>query len=246
MAGRRHVGLSRGCAPVRVLLVLLTCLAGTAAAQIGPAGLVIPQPFLVGTVAGAYQSQAAQTNSGTFSSMSFGAASTDRYLVCVCTMSSASTLTSVTIGGVSATTLASLSNSTNQMIVAIAAVPTGTTGNVVLNGFSGSGTMYAAIYSVRGTTRPTSGASSTSASSSFSTTLNVAPGSFVIGTSLWAFNNSTFTWTGVTQDATDNVSTSWWGVASTKSAGGGSALSLGVTQGGAGSNPLAVFVSIPP
>jgi hypothetical protein len=88
--------------------------------------------------------QAASTGSDlttyTFSSQNFGTASSDRYIIVSFTArllanSPAVSISSVTAGGVSATIIAQAQNAitnTNIVCLAIAAVPTGTTGDVVV------------------------------------------------------------------------------------------------------------------
>lgn len=72
----------------------------------------------------------------TFSGQSFGDANPTRHIIVGGTarFSSAATISSITIGGVSATVVAQATESTNLLrtFIAIAAVPTGTSGDIVV------------------------------------------------------------------------------------------------------------------
>lgn len=155
--------------------------------------------FLQGTTS------TADTNSYTFSSQNLGTASSDRYIIvgAVARKAGASaTISSITIGGVSATIVKQQTNTitnTNVSGLAIAAVPTGTTGNIVV---TFSATMLRCAISAYAVTEldsatPYDDASSTSADPSVS--LDIPTDGFAIGMGLTAAA-STATWTGLTED----------------------------------------------
>lgn len=75
----------------------------------------------------------------TFASQNLGTASADRNIVVAATgrQSTAQTITAVTVGGVSATQLGTRGLSQNPLGIWMAAVPTGTTGDIVVT-FSGA------------------------------------------------------------------------------------------------------------
>jgi hypothetical protein len=92
----------------------------------------------------------------TFSSLSFGAAATDRYIVVAVTYlgTSGGSQTTATIGGVSATTLIDrtvLSGGvTSGAAIITAPLPTGTTGDVVVNFSANMLDCAVSVYSVTG------------------------------------------------------------------------------------------------
>lgn len=84
----------------------------------------------------AHSSQEAIQDIYTFSTLSFGTESADRHIIVGVTARAggAFTIDSVTIGGVSATPIASVTSGTdNKAALFIAAVPTGATGDVVVD-----------------------------------------------------------------------------------------------------------------
>ena len=85
--------------------------------------------------------QSSTTGTVTFTGVSFGSViSPQRYIVIsVAWVSSSNTLSSATIGGVSATINAQDNNIAGRTAIIIANVPTGTSGTVILN-FTGSAT----------------------------------------------------------------------------------------------------------
>lgn len=86
----------------------------------------------------------------TFSSQNLGTADANRYIiVAVCARSSDGSdrnLNSVTVGGVSATVNANSMFSGNTVALAVAAVPTGTTGDVVVTFSGGMGNCGIGLY----------------------------------------------------------------------------------------------------
>ena len=91
----------------------------------------------------------------TFSNRAFGAADANRLVIVCGVMRGAGTLTisSITIGGVAATVAVegrNTSNGTTSAFIAYAAVPTGTTGNVVIT-WSGAGAVFQGISIYRAT-----------------------------------------------------------------------------------------------
>jgi hypothetical protein len=103
-----------------------------------------------------YVQESGNQNPITFSSVDFGTEASDRYIIVgYGTRNDSRTINSVTIGGVSATILVQQGDGNTTAGIAIAAVPTGTTGDVVvtLNGTADS--HYLGVWSATGLASPT-------------------------------------------------------------------------------------------
>lgn len=165
------------------------------------------------TAAVSYQTETfdiTNTDTYTFSSQPFGSASSDR-IVIVSVLGyggSASTISSVTIGGVSATIIRQQSTGTTTLGIAAAAVPTGTTGNVVAVFSATKGDCAIAVWS--GTGQITAaGVASGSNTDLSEITLASEVGGFVVAVCM-NINNRTTTWTGATENFDDNFGESEW------------------------------------
>lgn len=158
-----------------------------------------------------YKNSGLTTPNTTFSSVSLGAASTDRAIVCVAASLGGFAqrqISSATINGVSATILvqsisATLDSDDDLNIGMFAAfVPTGTSGDIVIN-YSSSGyeAVSLGVWSVQGmlTLTPVATGVNTTLSG---LTLATAPGGFAIAA---CCNKSlrTTTWSGATEDYDD-------------------------------------------
>jgi hypothetical protein len=138
----------------------------------------------------------------TFNSQAFGSAATDR-IVIVSVMGgngSAGTISSVTIGGVSASILVQVSDANLTGGIAVAAVPTGTTGSVVVNMSTTRGGCAIGIWSATGQVAA-SGVAVGSNTDLAELTLAAEIGGFVIAM-CGNLNSSsrTATWAGVTEN----------------------------------------------
>lgn len=163
--------------------------------------------FLQGAVSTANQT------TYTFSSQNLGTAASDRYIIAAISTTGIAdaqiNVSSVTIGGVSATQVVTNNfNSVSSGLVAlyIAAVPTGTTGNVVVTFDAGCARAGIALYRVTGLGSATASATGQdednegSANPSESTGINVPADGFAIGASFTQNQQSaTAAWTGVTE-----------------------------------------------
>jgi hypothetical protein len=156
-----------------------------------------------GPVTGGFVSSGQVIGSGTVAGLSFGAISADRYLVAVVggIYGGGGSITGVTIGGVAATIVATQINATVDAVIAIAAVPAGASGSVVVTGptFAGGGTQVF-LYALYGVGSATPVATANSAANPSSLPLNGLPGgSFAIaGSEVFGTINS---WTNATQDS---------------------------------------------
>lgn len=153
-------------------------------------------------ITGGFVSAANGNNVASLAGMSFGTVQADRHIVAVIAASITATITSCTIGGITATLAVAALNTTGgahvQNNIYIAAVPTGTSGTVAVGG-AGTGGLAVALYALYGlgSATPTTTASSLANPSTMSLA-SLPAGSFVIaGSEVFNAINS---WSGVTQD----------------------------------------------
>ena len=195
-----------------------------------------------------------QVSISTFEDMDIGAAASDRYVYTVYGFKNDGAVTSVTIGGISATEAITgfNSNVTGELIrIAIwyALVPTGTTATCLFNHSGGTVEKAAlAVYTARGVGNP---ALATDNDNQTIQTANggpfaVPPGGAVIAGSVWGDNSSTL-WSGLTEDS-DMVPSAGDGQVSSASEDfrvGDSSLSISATFGLFENGALAAVVIAP-
>lgn len=183
----------------------------------------------------------------TYSAMSFGAAFAGRVLVaCLgARRNSAASISSVTIGGVTATNVITANNTGGGADIAAiyaAVVPTGTSGDVVV---TYSGTMLRAactLYSLRyvgGITAADTGSDTTLTGSTVSDTLNVPATSAVIACVGWSGTPYTNTWTAPAEDFdSGNIEGGWsFSSASAQVTSANASYDVSVTHGATPTNP---------
>ena len=165
-------------------------------------------PAVVGPPLATYITSVADTADATgytFTGQSLGTAAADREVVVAVqsrTGGTSITVSSLTVGGISATLEVRTANTASgYTLIEIwrAPVPTGTTGDVVVN-FTGGTALRCAIDIYKLTGRSSTFAtSSTGASNGGTLSLNVAANGAVIAAAASASATSAFTWTGVTE-----------------------------------------------
>lgn len=140
-----------------------------------------------------YQTSSAQESStatNTFSSLSVGSASANRYVIVGTvgrTGSTGTTITSVTIGGITATSIASLvvagsGSGENFASIHIALVPTGTTATVVVTTSTTLARCAVVVWTATGLKNSGAAtASGTSSAAPLTATFNVGGGGFAVG-----------------------------------------------------------------
>lgn len=143
----------------------------------------------------------------TFSDQTFGTASSDRYIVLTINSRDAGEnnpqVSSVTIGGVSASIVVQdVNQATNANIsaIAIAAVPTGETGDVVITFNTEVLRCVIALYKVTELYQTTPSDTDSSTASSPSVSLDIPAKGFSIATACTASDSGTFSWTGLTEN----------------------------------------------
>lgn len=135
----------------------------------------------------------------TFSSQPFGTASTDRVVIVTITATQGvnGTISSVTIGGVSASIIAQQSSGVITCGIAAAVVPTGTTGDVVVNTSTVRDECAIGIWSSTGLAGAVAVASGSNTNLD-ALTLNAEAGGFVIAVCA-NDGDETTTWSGATE-----------------------------------------------
>lgn len=179
----------------------------------------------------------------TFSSQNLGAADPNRWIV-VCvggTTNTARSISSVTVGGVSATKIAQAEGSTvyRHISIWVAPVPTGTTGDIVVT-WSGSlarcgYSAYRLITGVAPTAAYDVQTDLTLTSSDLSVSIGRPSGGVVVASTINAASGATgVTWAGTTEDydATWSAETTLQGISSSSIASGSSPLTVTATIAG--------------
>jgi hypothetical protein len=141
----------------------------------------------------------------TFTAQNLGTAAAGRYIVVAISSrkaGAATTITGVTIGGVTATIVTQVANTvtnTNVAGIAIAAVPTGATGDIVVTFGASMARCNIGVYRVDNLLSATPYDTDTSIANNPSVGLDV-PYGFAIGVGTTAVNGASTTWAGLTED----------------------------------------------
>ena len=142
----------------------------------------------------------------TFSSQNLGTADGARLIICgiASRAGGSSTISSVTIGGVSATIVVQINTSAdsgwNSAGIVIAAVPTGTTGDVVITFSAGQARCAIALYSTIDTASETASDTDSNAAADPSVSIDCPASGYIIAVACFSVGTGTTTWTGVTED----------------------------------------------
>lgn len=141
----------------------------------------------------------------TFSSQNFGAIAANRVLIaCISyTDEDVSSLSSVTIGGVSAAIVATTQENRCASGIAVALVPTGASGNVVTNCDSAGQSGRVALYRAENLVSMAAFDFDDDVTDPASETINVPAGGFVLGVTCF-HSQSAVTTTGLTEDGEAN------------------------------------------
>lgn len=199
----------------RSLAFLLACWLAWA----NPSAAQIPgifQPAMVGAV-GVVLTFDAETNiqaggsPNTFTSVALGTPSPDRLILLGIGVSSGSgmSITSVTIGGVTATQLTEAHGAGGISALYAALVPTGTTGNIVVTTPYTPGTIGFKVWDIKNynsaTPTNTYTAGTTGGVNPASVSANISAGGIAVGFigNLNVSASVTFTWAGITKNGTD-------------------------------------------
>jgi len=183
----------------------------------------------------------------TYNSQTFGDEAADRHIIVGYYGLVLSTAPSCTIGGVSATLVASATAASTTVAMFIAAVPTGTTGSIVFTVGSGGNRHNFGAWRATGLTSATAtafGTDSTLSTGALDTTFSVSAGGIIVGYAATNLNTVTnIDWSGgVTEDFYATTTNTRYGGASGTSPGGGSTTPT-ATYTGTTNGPLAVFAT---
>jgi len=187
----------------------------------------------------------------TYSSVNFGSASADRKIICAVNGQAddggARTISSLTIGGVTATINVQISNSGSMQGICIASVPTGTSGDVVLTFSGGMGNADIALYSTTGVGSTTATDTGTSTAEVGTYALDVVAEGVALALSRNQDGIYTATWAGLTEryDEADGNTNDMSG-ASDAFATTQTNLTVSCTWSGVPSNPIFAVASFPP
>jgi hypothetical protein len=151
---------------------------------------------------GTYLTAAASDTNGTeftFSGLNFGTAAADRTLVVgfVGVAAPAAAVVSVTIGGVAATQVVGTSLTQPDAGIWRAAVPTGTSGNVVVTYATSATRVGVALWSVYGTIASASSGATNGGPTTLNRTVTGASGGFIVCVA--ANDAGAFAWTNATE-----------------------------------------------
>lgn len=150
-----------------------------------------------------YYLDASNNSTYTFTATDVGSAeATRRVIVGAHQYGGSVTLTSATIGGVSATEVTTDSANTAQTLLLIAHVPTGTTADVVLTWSGSTSGSAVSVWTATGLSSDTAVDSGRSATNPATDTISTVDGGFIIGVFTINGNGvlSTTTWSGVAED----------------------------------------------
>lgn len=147
----------------------------------------------------------------TFSAENLGAANAERFIICGIEGRSndggARTISSVTIGGQSATINIQTHVSGNTAAIAIAKVPSGATGDVVVVWSSTMGNAVIALYRATNVTSTTANDTLTSTANPLTDTIDINAGGICVAISKSDFGSDSAVWTGLTEDFDEADST---------------------------------------
>lgn len=149
----------------------------------------------------------------TFSSVSLGTADANRIIIvniAACAASSGRTISSVTVAGITATQQvfqSAFSTASAESAIYTAAVPTGTTGNIVVTWSAGMLRCGIGVYGSNTMMSATATATGSSTANPANASINVSAGGFVVGcdTTYRTSGAPTFTWTNLTENYDQNI-----------------------------------------
>lgn len=141
------------------------------------------------------------TDPGTFTGLSFGTAAADRLIVAAISHNGSTHVSAVTIGGISATLVVEEVGGSARVALWVAAVPTGTSGNVVVSGHTGGFPCGMAIstYAIYGAPSATASSIGTDNATIFDVTLTSLLNAVGIAVYSCVINTATMTWVGFTE-----------------------------------------------
>ena len=148
---------------------------------------------------------ASGSSSYSFTGLSFGAVDADRYVVACLSWLGSGSVSSCTIGGVSAAIVIQSASALRNTAICIAKVPTGTTGTVAFSLSASATNAAVAVYRLVGIPSAAAASSATSTASNPTASLNVAKNGVAIGVATaGAGSPPSASWSGITEDCDNN------------------------------------------
>jgi len=185
----------------------------------------------------------------TFSGVSLGSTGSNRQIIVGISASvgtAGRTISSVTVAGVSATSLVFLNSGFGDSRISsiwIANVPTGTSGDIVVTFSASMGRCGITVYAGRNLTSNTPQATNTSGTSSpLTLSLTGTTAGFIVAQAMTQNASETFTWTGLTRNINVTVELLTMSSASTNRASGGSATVTVTYTGGGDTAGVSVYL----
>jgi hypothetical protein len=158
------------------------------------------------------QATSINSSSTTYTGQNLGTASSDRYIVVALAarLGGGAIVSSVTIAGVSATIIAQTNSGSNCVTLAMAAVPSGTSGDVSFT-LSSGGSLFRsliAVFSVTGLSSATPNATATTATNNGAMSVAIPANGIAIAAAMAFASSGTgqFTWTNATERSDQLVS----------------------------------------
>jgi hypothetical protein len=189
----------------------------------------------------------ANTTAFTFTSKSIGTAAANRKVVIVVGGNAdLRTVSTLTVGGISASLVKRQQNADGTSEIWQADVPTGTTANVVVTWSGPQNTCGIGSYSLYGAAAAAS-ATASNTSNPLSTTINIPAGGVCIGTVQQYGGSQTWSWSGLTEDFDSTMGGSRpFSGASTASSGGVTGQTVTATPSGSPSGQTLALASWAP
>ena len=192
---------------------------------------------------------ASNADSYTFSNQSLGDAASNRYIIvtvyCRRAETTPTSISGITVGGVSATVVVSQQHiATNQLLVAIAiaAVPTGTTGDVVVTFSQSQNRCVIGMYRVTGLNSATAHDTASSTADPTTGNLDIPAGGVAVAMSAHGFAE-TASWTNLDEDFDIEIESTTCSGASKKFNEQQTGLTITCTWSGTAAEPAGVFAS---
>jgi len=139
--------------------------------------------------------------SKTFSSVPIGNATYDRMVVvCVKGDGGGGQPTSVTVGGISATSIVAVASGPQYNSIWAAIVPTGTTANIVVNRSNDPDRQGISVYAVYGKTSVTASATASDIVNPYTQSITIPSRGVAIGCGLTGNGTGSSSWTNLTED----------------------------------------------
>lgn len=177
------------------------------------------------------------SSTDTYTAQALGAAASDRYIIVGYYGLVLGAAPGCSVGGVSATNVRTFTDATVTCALYIAAVPSGTTGDIVFTSSAANRQNWVA-WRATGLTSATAASQADTGSTSTGVTLSVTAGGIIVGFSATNLSSSTnITWSGVTEDAEGTTTNTRYGGGSAVAGSTNASYSVTATYTGSTNGP---------